>query len=609
MTSLRNYRIGTRLRMGFGAVLFLMLLIGGYSISQGVKITEEATEIGNHWLPGLRALADLRGATNTAHRAALRHVVESDPKQKEALGAAIDEQFKTGVPAVLARYEKVISSPDEKRLLEEIKAKLQVWEATDRKMVQVSSGGEAAFAEARALAAGDSPKAFADLMSSVVKALDFETAGSQKMAEAMMAQQHRTLWASSALMLLGLIVGSLFAWRITRSIAAPLSQAAKVAETVAKGDLTSKVEDGGKDEAAELLRSLGRMNEQLVKIVGEVRQTSDSIATGSSQIATGNADLSQRTEQQASNLQNTAASMEELTSTVKNNADSAQQANQLAGAASAAAAQGGQVVSQVITTMQDITASSKKIADIIGVIDGIAFQTNILALNAAVEAARAGEQGRGFAVVASEVRSLAQRSANAAKEIKALIGDSVDKVESGSRLVNDAGQSMDDIVRQVQRVSDLIGEISSATIEQTSGIGQVGNAVTELDRSTQQNAALVEESAAAAESLKHQASRLAEVVSVFKLSQDEANAAVAKAKKEPPRLAAPKAPSAPAAAKPAPARAAAMPVAHAPAPSPTPAPRPAPSARPAASAAAKPAAAPAKVASAKSSDDGEWESF
>ncbi|HEX3140997.1 MAG TPA: methyl-accepting chemotaxis protein [Rhizobacter sp.] len=306
-------------------------------------------------------------------------------------------------------------------------------------------------------------------------------------------------------------------WAVTRSITVPLQQAVKVAETVALGDLSSRVGTTSKDEIGQLLAALGRMNDSLVGIVGQVRNASDSIATGSAQIATGNADLSQRTEEQASNLQQTAASMEQLTVTVKSNADTARQATQLASGAAAVAQQGGSVVGQVVSTMQDISDSSKKISDIIGVIDGIAFQTNILALNAAVEAARAGEQGRGFAVVAGEVRTLAQRSAQAAKEIKNLIGESVGKVEAGTRLVDDAGRTMGDIVSQVQKVNDLIGEISSASLEQTSGIGQIGDAVSQLDQVTQQNAALVEESAAAAESLKHQAAALAQTVSVFKL--------------------------------------------------------------------------------------------
>jgi methyl-accepting chemotaxis protein-1 (serine sensor receptor) len=313
-------------------------------------------------------------------------------------------------------------------------------------------------------------------------------------------------------------LAALLAVLITRAIVRPINRAVEVAQTVAAGDLRSTIETSGKDETGRLLAALKAMNDSLVSIVGNVRQSSDSIATGSTQIATGNADLSRRTEQQAASLQQTAASMEQMSSTVKANADTAHLATQLAGSASTAALKGGEVVGQVVETMRDITDSSKKISDIIGVIDGIAFQTNILALNAAVEAARAGEQGRGFAVVASEVRSLAQRSAGAAKEIKELIGASVEKVETGTRLVDDARASMDDIVAQVKRVSDLIAEISAATIEQTSGIGQVGTAVSQLDQSTQQNAALVEESAAAADSLSQQAVKLAQVVGVFKLA-------------------------------------------------------------------------------------------
>jgi len=307
---------------------------------------------------------------------------------------------------------------------------------------------------------------------------------------------------------------------VTRSITRPIDEAMSLAEAVSRGDLSSNVDVRGNDEIAQLLHALERMRDNLARIVGQVRQSSDSIATGSAEIATGNADLSQRTEEQASNLQQTAASMEELTSTVKQNSDTARQANQLASSASEAATQGGVVVSQVVGTMEEITASSRKIADIISVIDGIAFQTNILALNAAVEAARAGEQGRGFAVVAGEVRNLAQRSSEAAKEIKSLIGQSVEKVEAGSKLVDDAGKSMADIVVQVRRVNDLIAEISSASMEQSSGISQVGDAVAQLDQVTQQNAALVEESAAAADSLKQQAANLAEVVSVFKLGHE-----------------------------------------------------------------------------------------
>jgi len=310
-----------------------------------------------------------------------------------------------------------------------------------------------------------------------------------------------------------LVLGSL----TSRSIVKPIQRAVEIAQTVSSGDLSSKIEVTGHGETAQLLAALKRMNDSLFKVVGAVRSSSDSIATGSSEISNGNHDLSQRTEQQASNLQQTAASMEELTATVRNNADTTRHAAQLADTASEAATQGGVAVGQVVSTMAEITQASRKINDIIGVIDGIAFQTNILALNAAVEAARAGEQGRGFAVVATEVRTLAQRSAVAAKEIKSLIQTSVEKVDTGSKQASAAGQTMQEIVAQVRRVTQLIGEVSAATQEQTGGLTQVSDAVTQLDQVTQQNAALVEEAAAATESLKVQARNLVEAVAVFRL--------------------------------------------------------------------------------------------
>ncbi len=340
--------------------------------------------------------------------------------------------------------------------------------------------------------------------------------------EAALARYATFRAVSVVAMAAGLLFAVLFGFILVRSIARQLgaepADAAAVAQRVAAGDLSARIDLRPGDHTS-LMATLNEMQQSLAKVVNDVRSNADSVATASAQIAQGNADLSQRTEEQASALQQTAATMEELGTTVKLNADNAQQANQLAQAASGVAIKGGEVVGQVVETMRGISESSRRIADIIGTIDGIAFQTNILALNAAVEAARAGEQGRGFAVVASEVRTLAQRSAEAAKEIKSLIGASVDRVEQGTALVDQAGQTMEEVVASIRRVTDIVGEISSASAEQSTGVGQVGEAVGQMDQVTQQNAALVEESAAAAESLKAQAGALVQVVSVFKLAQ------------------------------------------------------------------------------------------
>ncbi|MEO8299857.1 MAG: methyl-accepting chemotaxis protein [Burkholderiales bacterium] len=339
------------------------------------------------------------------------------------------------------------------------------------------------------------------------------------------AEQARFLWIGGGALLLVIAVGGLAAWAFVKSIRDPIDRAADLAERIAEGDLTAEADLGGDDELGRLQRAVSQMQDRLRLMVGNIRETTDSISTASTQIAAGNADLSNRTEQTAGSLQHTASSMEQLTGTVRDTALSARTANELVATAVRAAQRGGEVVSQVVANMEEISASSRRIGEIIAVIDGIAFQTNILALNAAVEAARAGEQGRGFAVVAGEVRNLAQRAANAAKEIKTLVNASVEKVESGGQLVRDAGMTMEQIVSSVQSVTEIIGKISTTTGEQSEGLQQVSVSVQQLDTMTQRNAALVNESASAAESLRTQADRLQKVVGAFKLLQQTQEAA------------------------------------------------------------------------------------
>jgi methyl-accepting chemotaxis protein len=515
MDWIKQLRIGQRLGVAFAVVLALLLVVAAVGIGGIASVTGALTTVYDDRTVPLGQLSEINRIALRNRILVMDVMANPAPTNVERAGKEMQENSAKAT-ALLDAYMKTKLTPKEAELAQAyIVARKEFIEKGLNRVMKAATEGDLSGANA-GYEEGVSPLApEVERLAAALVQLQIEEA--KKEYDAAQATQSRSRMLAIVSTVAALGLGALLAWWIAGSITTPVREAVRLAEAVAGGDLTQQVEARGRDEIAQLLRALGTMNDGLVKIVGQVRQAADSIATGSSEIANGNADLSQRTEEQASNLEETAASMEEMNATVKQNADTARAATQLATAASSTAERGGQVVGQVVTTMEEITASSRRISDIIGVIDGIAFQTNILALNAAVEAARAGEQGRGFAVVAGEVRTLAGRSAEAAKEIKSLIGQSVERVDTGSRLVAEAGSTMGEIVAQVKRVADLIGEMDSASREQAQGIGQVSEAVNQLDQVTQQNAALVEEAAAAADSLREQARRMAEVVGVFRL--------------------------------------------------------------------------------------------
>ena len=538
---LTNLRIGQRLGCAFAISIAFSVLIAVFAQTQLSRINSDLALTVDDRVVKVQQLGKIK--ENVYHSAsAMRNIaLLSDPEAvRKELEAIAANRKSTG--ELFDKLKASIVAPEGVRLLAAVIAARAPYVASMQRVIDL--GGQQQKDAVRDQLLGETQPLQQAYFAALDALVDFQKALMRTSAD---NAAHAVSNASIGLLLAALIaaaVGAALAVLITRSVVGPIRQAVAAAETVASGDLRLRLATDRRDEAGQLLGALQRMNDALVGVVGAVRGNADNVATASSQIAQGNADLSQRTEQQASSLQQTAASMEELGATVRHNNDTARQAAQLADSASRAAADGGAVMGRVVDTMAEITTSSQKIADIIGTIDGIAFQTNILALNAAVEAARAGEQGRGFAVVAAEVRTLATRSAEAAREIKTLIGASVERIEAGNTLVGEAGSTVNGVVGQVQRVADLLSEISAASSEQSKGLGQIGEAVNQLDQVTQQNAALVEESAAAAESLQHQAQALAETVAVFKLENTRQPQAAAPAK--PAKAAKPARPSPPA---------------------------------------------------------------
>ena len=519
---LANLKIGKRLALGYGVICAMLVLMIILSNAMLGRVNAGTDEIVNQRMPRIDMAVRVQDETNNI-AIALRNVMLSRDAADRARQVETIMASRRTMDELLAQMKDAIQSEKGRALLAQMEQETATYKTGQDKLISLVQAGD--MDAAHALLGGDMRPLLLRL-----KAATGEQAALQKEIAARAAQEAGATYRSTSLLMWGLgaaalVLAGLVAWLITRSITRPLNQALEVANTVAAGDLTSRIEVTTRDETGQLLAALKTMNASLANTVGTVRVGTDTIAVAASQVAVGAQDLSSRTEQQASALEEAASSMEELTSTVRQNADNARQANVLAEVASNVAARGGDVVKQVVGTMNDINAASARINDIIGVIDGIAFQTNILALNAAVEAARAGEQGRGFAVVASEVRNLAQRSAAAAKEIKGLIGDSTGAVEQGSKLVAEAGSTMDEIVDSVRRVTDIMAEISAASLEQSAGIEQINQAVTQMDQGTQQNAALVEEAAAAATAMREQSTLLAQAVAVFRIDGAQAMAA------------------------------------------------------------------------------------
>jgi methyl-accepting chemotaxis protein len=511
--------VGQQLGAAFAVVLGLVAVLGAVSVLALQRVESSAEGLAFKWLAGVGHLAAARTNLLEMRDLEVKHSRTSDRSYHSEYEEKIATASKEFARVWAAYRELPDRDGDETKLVSELD---KAWAAYQKAAQQVLSlGKEKKQTDAADISDGAASMALDETVGALTSLTKFNFDHADADATRARATYKLALASVGGLLAVALLAGAGMAWLISRGLVGQLggepAQAVQVARAVAAGDLTTAIRLRPGDQGS-LMACLSAMQDGLAAAVRQVRDGSEHVATSSSQIASGNQDLSGRTEQQASALQQTAATMEQLGTTVRHNADSARQANELAQGAASVATRGGAVVGQVVDTMRGIQESSRKIADIIAVIDGIAFQTNILALNAAVEAARAGEQGRGFAVVAGEVRNLAQRSAEAAKEIKSLISTSVDRVEQGTSLVDQAGQTMQEIVGAIGRVSSIVGEISSASVEQSSGVNQVSQAVTQMDQATQQNAALVEQSAAAAESLKQQAQQLVQAVAVFRLA-------------------------------------------------------------------------------------------
>ncbi|MGB9980924.1 MULTISPECIES: methyl-accepting chemotaxis protein [unclassified Herbaspirillum] len=522
---MKNWKIGHRLGLGFAAVLVLLVAVAAFGLQQVSRLNDRIVFLTSIDEGKLEALSKVQFAIGLRAIAARNLTLVADAAEQKndlALVGSSQQDIDAGMAALTKLMQDPATTQQERDMLEQLRKLEAQYLPVAVNIVKLATSQQTD--AARASLVKDCMPILNGVIAHVAQFNKMLRSNSEANVEQAEAAYDLAKWTMLGASLAALMLGGLIAWLLTRSISRPLAQAVSVAQSVQAGDLGSHIEVTSKDELGQLMTALKGMNDSLVSIVGEVRHGTDTIAVASDEIKRGNMDLSNRTEQQASSLQETASAMEQLTATVKQTSDNAREARRLADNASQVAAKGGAAVGRVVETMHSISASSHKIVDIISVIDGIAFQTNILALNAAVEAARAGEQGRGFAVVASEVRTLAQRSAVAAKEIEALINESVSKVAAGEQQVGEAGTTMQEVVKSIGSVTQIVQDISAASSEQTTGLEQINSAVALIDEATQQNAALVEEAAAAAASMQQQTEVLIDVVSVFKLSPTQAQA-------------------------------------------------------------------------------------